>query len=174
MTRPDEREFAKFYAGYVSLVPESDVLPILERQPNELRNLAARVGADSEKFRYAPGKWSIRETLGHMGDTERVFGYRAFCIGRGEQASLPGFDENDYVAAAGFDRRTASELVTEFAAVREANLFVFRRFTASDWDRVGNANGNRISLRAIAFIMAGHLRHHCRILQQRYRVDTPA
>jgi hypothetical protein len=166
----ERSEFASFYVGYVSLVPETDVLPVLENQVADLRALTAHVDVERETFRYAPGKWSIRELVGHMVDAERVFGYRAFCISRGEQAPLPGFDENDYVATSGFNERPVSELLADFTTVREANLAVFRRLTPAAWKRVGNANGHPVSVLALAFIMAGHDRHHWRVLGERYGV----
>ena len=168
--RPNDTEFAAFYKGYVSLVPESDILSVLDRQPGELSDLVSSVPANRETFRYAPGKWSIREVLGHLVDGERVFGYRAFCISRGEQKLLPGFDENDYVAASTSDRVPATDLADEFTSVRQANLAALRRLDGEAWARIGNANGHAISVRALAFIMAGHMRHHVGILTSRYGI----
>lgn len=168
--RPAESEFAAFYRGYVSLVPEGDVLSVLEAQARGVPDLAATVPAERETFRYAPGKWSVRELVSHLGDAERVFGYRAFCIGRGEQVPLPGFDENTYVAESGADQRPLSQLAKEFALVRESNLAALRRLDAPAWKRLGNANGNPVSVRALAFIMAGHVLHHLGVLRERYGV----
>lgn len=170
--RPDAAEFAPFYAGYIAYVTESDPLPVLESQPARLQALAAQVGADREGFRYAPDKWSIRQTFGHVLDTERVMGYRAFCIGRGEEKPLPGFDQNTYVARGRSDERPLAEMVEEFSAVRSANLWTMRRWSPEDWSRMGNANGKPVSTRALAFIMAGHVRHHIAILHERYGVAT--
>jgi len=105
-------------------------------------------------------------------DTERVMGYRAFAIGRGEAKPLPGFDENEYVAQANSDDRSVKELAHEFAAVRHANLWAIRRWEPEDWDRVGNANGRAVSARAIAYIMAGHMRHHVALLRERYGLEV--
>jgi hypothetical protein len=171
MTRPSDTEYAPFYATYVSLVPETDALPVLDQQPKALRELAAGVPVDRETFRYAADKWSIREVLGHAIDTDRVFGHRAFCIGRGEQQPLPGFNQNEYMATSDFDGRRLADLVNEFAIVREANLLALRRLTGKDWDRTGTASGHPVSVRALAFMMAGHVRHHCRILQDHYGVS---
>jgi len=168
MHRPEASEYAPFYAGYVGRVPETDVLAVLERQPEELRSLAGRFVGERERFRYAPGKWSVRELFGHVADAERVFGFRAFCFGRGERAALPGFDENDYVASAGDDGRPLAAIVEGFALARAANLPVLRGLDAAAWDRVGTASGNPISVRALAFVMAGHARHHAAVLQERY------
>ncbi len=126
MSRPRDDEYAESYRAYVDLVPESDILAVLAGQGDELRRLLSRVSRERETFRYGPGKWSIREVVGHIGDGERVFGYRAFCISRGDQASLPGFDENDYVKASGYDRRPLGGLVEVFESLRAANLFELR------------------------------------------------
>jgi hypothetical protein len=166
--RPADTEFALFYKGYISLVPESEILPVLEDQTSMLGRLARAIPPDRELFRYAPGKWSVREIFGHLADAERVFGYRAFCISRGEQQMLPGFDENDYVAASAYDRFPVVDLAREFVGVRRANLLALGRLERAAWAREGNANGSAVSVRALAFIMAGHVRHHAAILASRY------
>ena len=168
--RPGDTEFAPFYAAYIARVPEIDPRPVLERQPTDLRRIAASVNADRETFRYAPDKWSIRQTFGHLIDTERVMGYRAFCIGRGETKALPGFDQEEYIAHSHFDAQPLAGLAEEFAAARASHLWAIRQWTPEDWDRVGNANGKPVTARAIAFIMAGHVRHHLAILGERYGV----
>jgi hypothetical protein len=170
MKRPAQAEFAPFYGTYVSLVPESDALAVLEAQAGELRNLAATIPEDRERFRYAPGKWSIREVVGHVADTDRVFGHRAFCISHGERQPLPAFNQDEYMAESYCDARPLAELINEFAIVREANLIVLRRLGEEDWDRRGTASGHPVSVRALAFIMAGHVRHHLRILVKSYGV----
>jgi hypothetical protein len=166
--KPGIEEFAPFFAGYVSLVPETDVLPVLEDQAAEVRRQAQLFSPDRESFRYAAGKWSVREVVGHMGDAERVFGYRAFCIGRGEAANLPGFDEQQYVAHSSFGACALADLVDEFSRLRESNLLVLRRLDEAAWKRFGSANGSPVSVRALAFIMAGHVRHHLNVLSTRY------
>ncbi len=163
-------EYAPFYAGYVALVPEEDILAALEAQARDLRDLAARITPDRELFRYAPGKWSLRQVMGHLGDGERVFGYRAMCISRGEQAPLPSFDENLYVDAGRFEADTLAALTDEFLHLRAANLVLLRRLDETAWARVGTASGTPISVRALAYIMAGHVRHHLGILRERYGV----
>jgi len=170
--RPTDTEFAPFYAGYIARVPETDPLPALEAQPGELLALADRIAPEDEGHRYASDKWSVRQTFGHLIDTERVMGYRAFCIARGETKPLPGFDQTQYVALADSEDRPVKELAHEFAAVRHANLWTIRRWTDEDWGRVGNANGNPMSARAIAYIMAGHVRHHLAILRERYGMEA--
>ena len=166
--RPAETEYASFNTGYISLVPENDVLPVLRNQIESLRAMAASVAPERETFRYALGKWTIRELTGHMGDCERVFGYRAFAIGRGGKEPLPGFDENTFVASAGFNQRSLSSLASELIKVREANLDFLESIGKDDWTRIGIANGAAVSVRALAYVMAGHVRHHLNILKERY------
>jgi hypothetical protein len=171
MQRPTDTEYAPFYARYVGLVPESDVLAVLEPQVEEIRRFLRPVSAERETYRYAEGKWSIRQVLGHLVDGERIFGYRAFCFSRGEQAALPSFDENLYVAAARSDSIPLPVLLDELALVRQANLFVLRRLDAREWARVGTASGKPVSVRALAWVMAGHPRHHVQVLRERYGVS---
>lgn len=171
--RPADTEYAPFYASYIARVPETDPMPALEVQPAEIHTLADRITLDDELYRYALDKWSVRQVIGHIIDTERVMGYRAFCIARGETKPLPGFDEKAYVAHADSDERPIKELAHEFSAVRHANLWVIRRWAPEDWERVGNANGKSVSARALAYIMAGHVRHHLALLRERYGIEMP-
>jgi hypothetical protein len=168
--RPTADEYAPFYAGYIGKVTEDDVLPVLAEQPAILRRLAAAVPTERETYRYAPGKWSVREVAGHLGDAERVFGYRAWRISRGDTTPLSGFDENRYVEASNYGERPLAELVEELAALREANLALLRALPPEAWPRLGTANNNPISVRALAYIMAGHVRHHLEVLRERYGV----
>lgn len=168
MARPSDSEYAPYYARYVSLVPEDGVQAVLAAQPAEVGRNAAGVNAGRERFRYAGGKWSIREVFGHIIDAERVFGYRAFCISRGETASLPSFDENSYVAVSHYDECELQDLLEEFSLVRKANLAVFEQLDDAQWKKMGTASGYPVSVRALAYIMAGHVRHHVIVLQERY------
>jgi DinB superfamily len=169
-TAPAESEYAPFYAAYVGKVAgESDVVATLERQSDELAALPTAAG-ERETHRYAEGKWSVREVVGHLGDAERVFGYRLFCISRGEQQSLPGFDENTYAARSGAGERPLAELIAELLALRDVNLGVVRRLGAEAWDQRGVANNHPITVRALAYVLAGHCRHHLDILRERYGV----
>lgn len=170
--RPGTGEYAEFYAGYISGLPAGDILEILELQKDQLRQLAAAVKADRETFRYAPGKWSVREMVGHLIDAERVFSYRALCFSRGDETPLPGFDENFYVARANFDARTLQSLLEELILLRSANVLLFRSLAAEDLARVGVANGFPVSVRALAFILAGHLHHHFNVLRERYGIEV--
>jgi hypothetical protein len=168
--RPNESEYAAYYARYVALVPEAEILPVLARQADEVRAWAGAVAPEKERYRYADGKWSVREVMGHLADAERVFGYRAAGISRGDPTPFPSFDENRYVANAGFDEASLASLADEFLHLRAANLAVLGRLAPGTWDAAGTASGWRVTVRALAFMMAGHVRHHVRILGDRYAV----
>jgi hypothetical protein len=170
MHRPAESEYAPFYARYVALVPETDILGVLGRQVEDLRRLVVSLPPPRETYRYAEGKWSLREVLGHVVDGERVFGHRVFCISRGEPAALPSFDEKQYVRASRYEATPLLELADELALVRAANLVVLRRLEEGQWARVGTASGQPVTVRALAWIMAGHPRHHLGVLKERYGV----
>ena len=169
--RPQASEYLPYYGKYIELVAEPDVLPVLAHQGSDLRALAGRVPRDRETFRYASGKWSVREVLGHMIDVERVLGYRAFRISRGDETPLAGFDENTYVARSDYDGISLRDLADEFALVRDANLAALRRLDARHAALTGSANGAAVSVRALAYIMAGHVRHHLRGLRENYGVS---
>jgi hypothetical protein len=166
--RPPSGEYAPPFERYVSRVEGSDILAALARQKAELPAALAAVRGDAETFRYADDKWSIRQVVGHVLDAERIFGYRAVCVARGEAGSLPAFDENAYVANASFDDVPLAELLDEFGHVREGHVALFRHLRPEAWRRIGAANAHPISARALAFIMVGHVRHHLGVLQERY------
>jgi DinB family protein len=168
MNRPTESEYAPDYRGYIDQVSESDILPVLRAQMDELDVLLGRVEPPQETFRYAEGKWSIREIVGHLIDGERVFGYRAFCIARGEQQNLPGFDQDDYMLTSHYHQIELEDLLSELRLIRLGNIAMFRTLDEEAWSRIGLANNNSVSVRALAFTMAGHLRHHMNVLRERY------
>ena len=170
--RPEPGEYAPFYARYVALVPTGDVRDLLRDQRETFRHLPAAVRPERETFAYAAGKWTVRQVVSHLADAERVFGHRAYCISRGEQASLPGFDENEYVRASGADRRPLAVLADELALLREVNLRLLSALDDAAWGRVGVANGNPVSVRALAFVLVGHAEHHLEILRTRYGIDV--
>jgi hypothetical protein len=143
---------------------------VLKSQPDELMASLSEMSEEAAGFRYEPGKWSIREVVGHLIDTERVMGYRAMCISRGETVSLPGFDESTYAESAGHDACTLSSLLEEFGFVRRSHALMLGHLSRPAWTRVGTANQHPVSVRALAFVMAGHVRHHQAVLRERYRV----
>ena len=168
MNRPNESEYAPYYQSYVDQVSENDIMHVLRGELDELDVLLARVPAEKEKYAYADGKWTIREIIGHLIDGERVFGYRALCIARGEKQNLPGFDQNDYMLTAPYNHIELEDLLSELRLVRQANLAMLRNLDEGAWARLGTANGNEVSVRALVFIMAGHVRHHMGVLRERY------
>jgi uncharacterized damage-inducible protein DinB len=168
--RPDASEYAPFYHGYVSAVPDGDLVALLREGGREMRAALSAVPEERGGFRYAEGKWSIRDVIGHMIDAERIFTYRALRIARGDATPLPGFEQNDYVAAAGSNSRTIASLVEELAAVRESTVQLFQSLPDDAWVRRGVASGKEISVRAMAYIVAGHARHHFSVLRERYLV----
>ena len=167
MKRPQAEEFPLFYKGYVDTVSEN-VLTELEQQMESFSALLRSIPAEKASFAYAEGKWTIKELAGHVMDTERIMAYRALRIARNDTTPLPGFDENDYVANAHFADRSLESLVDEFAALRKANMYLIRSLNAIEIDRSGISNEKSISVRALIFIMAGHVNHHVAILKQRY------
>lgn len=171
--RPLPGEFAPFFQAYLDRVPDGDVLATLERQGTATRALCARLDDAAGAFAYAPGKWTVRRVLQHMTDGERVFAYRALCIARGEQTSLPGFDEDRYAANDGSDGRRLGDIAAEFGSVRTATLSLFAGFDAAAWARRGTANGRPVSVRAVPWIIAGHELHHLAVLRERYGVGGP-
>jgi DinB superfamily len=166
--RPASSEYAPYYAGYVARVPEGDVLALLETQVNETLSFLRAHGEAWATTRFAPGKWSVKEVVGHLSDVERVLSYRALRIARGDRTPLPGFEQDDYVRAAHFDRRSLADLLEDFAAVRTATMRLFHSLEADAWMRSGIANNLAVSVRALAYIIAGHERHHVEILRTRY------
>jgi hypothetical protein len=169
-TRPAASEYAPFYHGYVEAVPDGDIVELLRSGGRELVDAIGRIPEDRGGFRYGPEKWSIREVLGHLIDAERIFSYRALRVGRGDRTPLASFDENAYVKTAGSDARTIADLARELAAVREATVLLFESLPDEAWGEQGVASGKDVSLRALAYITAGHARHHLRILRERYAI----
>jgi hypothetical protein len=168
--RPDATEYAPFYHGYVESVPEGDIIELLRSGGEELVEAVRRIPEERGGFRYGPEKWSIREVLGHLIDAERIFSYRALRVGRGDRTPLAAFDENAYVKTAGSDARTIADLARELAVVRDATVQLFESLPDEAWGERGVASGKDVSLRALAYITAGHARHHLRILRERYSI----
>ncbi len=167
MKRPEATEYAEFYAGYVSKVPGTDAVSVLESQRLQMVQLFAGRSERDGSFRYAPGKWTVKEVLGHITDTERIFTYRALRIARGDQTPLASFEQDDYVKNGGFGERTLASLAEEFALVRAASIALFRSFPEEAWSRRGIASQKEVSVRGLTFITAGHQIHHRLILEER-------
>lgn len=171
IARPQQDEYAPFYAGYVQRVAEGrDVLALLGEQADGLRRLLAGVDEAQASARPRPDEWSVKEVLGHMCDTERIFAYRALRMARGDTTPLPGFEQDDYVRATDFNRRTLASLLDEFEAQRRGNLLFLEALTAAEIDRRGTASNGPFSVRALIYVMAGHVLHHVESLRVDYQV----
>jgi hypothetical protein len=170
IARPAADEYASFYAPYIAALPEWDILAYLERQRAEVVTLLRSIPEERGTFRYQPGKWSIVDVINHMCDAERIFSVRALRIARGDTTPLPGWDENNYAAMAGADGRSPEELAHEFDMVRRATITLCQSLDPEAVVRRGTANNYPISVRALIYIMAGHVQHHVNILGERYGV----
>jgi DinB superfamily len=168
ISAPEVTEYAPYYARYISLVPAADLAHTLEAQLAESLPVLRAIGEQKSLYRYAPGKWSIKEVLGHLIDAERIFTYRALRFARNDQTPLPGFEQDPYVAAANFDARPWDDLVAEFEHVRRSSILFFGALTAEEMMRSGTASQNAITVRALGYIVAGHELHHMAILRDRY------
>jgi len=168
IARPQAGEFAPFYQSYIERVPEGNIVQILDDSRTELMKLMQYTPADRWEYRYAEGKWSLKELIVHMIDAERVFAYRALCIARNDKTPLPGFDHNAYVPESRADERMAASIIGEYNAVREASIQLYANLEDDLWTRVGNANGVPVSVRALAFITAGHEMHHLEAIKEHY------
>ncbi|MDQ3585481.1 MAG: DinB family protein [Acidobacteriota bacterium] len=166
--RPDAAEYPSYYSGYISLVPEGQIVETLSRQLDATLSLLRGISDVQSGSRYAPGKWSVKELVGHIIDSERVFAYRALSFARGDQTPLPGFEQDDYVKGGNSDECLLRDLAEEFEHVRRANLLLFRQLKGDAWLRRGVANNGEISVRALAYIIAGHELHHLNILRTKY------
>lgn len=166
--RPAPEEHAAYQGGYIRYVPEEDIIALLAAQLSETLRLFDGLTEAQAATGYAPGKWSFKEVLGHLADTERVFAYRALRISRNDATPLPGFEQDDYVAAIDFNVRTLDDLIAELGAVRAATVAFFRGLPEEAMTRSGTTSGHRFTVRAAAYTIAGHERHHRHLLETRY------
>ncbi|MCU1240852.1 MAG: damage-inducible protein DinB [Candidatus Acidoferrum typicum] len=171
--RPEPGEYAPFYETYISKVKGNNILAILEAQRLQMAQLFAAHTERDGNFRYATDKWTVKEVLGHVTDSERIFAYRALRIARGDQTPLQGFEQDDYVRGGNFGERTLVDLAEEFVLVRAATIAFFKSLQKDAWPRRGVANKNEVTVRALAFIVAGHELHHRQILEERYFPAIP-
>jgi hypothetical protein len=166
--KPAETEYASYYGRYVAMVTDPDVAAALEHQLKSTLALLETISEETANYRYEPGKWSIKQLVGHIADTERIFAHRALRFARNDKTELPGFDENAYAANAIFENLPLSSVIEEYAAVRQASIVFFKHLDKDAWNRWGVANKNDVTVRAIAFMIAGHELHHVEILKTRY------
>jgi uncharacterized damage-inducible protein DinB len=168
MSRPAPAEYAPHFEEYISLVPEGEITVTLGKQIESTLSLIRSLSESQGDLRYAPGKWSIKEVIGHLIDAERIFAYRALRFARNDATPLPSFDENSFVANAGFGSRALADLAEEFEYTRKSNVYLFKHLDSDSLLRRGAASDNEISVRAIAYAIAGHELHHMGILRSRY------
>ena len=168
MSRPDTNEYAPYYERYVSLVAETDIVNVLGAQPTQLQDLLTAMPEDRGAFRYAEGKWSVKELISHLIDGERIFAYRVLRISRADETPIEGFEQDGYIENSHANERSFAELLEEFSLLRRANMIMFKNLDDGDWQRTGTASEATVSVRALAYIMAGHVDHHLNILRERY------
>ncbi len=169
MEFPKQSEYPDYYKVYIDQIPDDDnIINVLKAGREKMQSLIKSIPEEKGEHSYAPGKWSIKEVMGHVADVERVMAYRAMCIARGEKKSLPGFEQDDYVASADFNSRSLHDLAEELLHLRDSNISLFKSFNNETLMRQGTANNYDITVRAFMFIIAGHELHHMRILKERY------
>jgi hypothetical protein len=168
MSRPDRADAGAYFFTYIDKVADGDIVTILDDQLGSTLTLLETVSEEQSLYRYEPGKWSIREVVGHLSDTERLFAFRAFWFARALEAPLPSFDQDMSMASAGSDAHPLTRHLEEFATVRAATLSLFRHLPPEAWARRGTAGGNPFTVNALAYICAGHVEHHVRLLKERY------
>lgn len=168
ITRPNETEYPDFYHSYVLLVPDGEVLRFLKKQKRLFVGLIDSIPEEQLLYRYAEGKWTIKQLVGHVIDTERIMAYRALAFSRGERQMIPGFNENDYVERASFNQKEITSLINEFSKLRESNIAMFHNFSENMMLRKGNANNLLFSVRALVYIVAGHTEHHIQVIKSKY------
>lgn len=166
--KPATNEYAPYYDKYVSVVPDGDIVATLEQQLAVTLALLGGLPEERGNDRYATDKWSIKEVIGHIADTERIMSYRALRIARGDTTPLPGFEQDGYIINGNFNARSLADLAAELETIRRATLFLFKNLTEEAWLRRGTASDNEITVRALAHIIAGHELHHVEILRTRY------
>lgn len=166
--RPDETEYAPFYASYVAAVPEGDIVEVTRSGGRELASALAAIPEAKGGHRYADGKWTVGEVIGHMIDAERIFTYRILRVARGDQTPLASFDEDAYVRTAASESRTIAGLAKEMAAVRDSTVLLLESLPAESWSNRGTSSGKSVSVRALAYITAGHTAHHLKVIHDRY------
>ena len=161
-------EYSEFVATYIKALDDVNLLEELEISLHDFIKFVQNIPMDKFDYKYAEGKWTIKDIIQHIIDSERIFGYRALRISRNDKTPLPGFDENDYVENTNANRRSVQELLTEFSAVRHSNLLLFKSFSDEQLTRLGIASNHTISVRAIGFLIIGHMKHHQRVFEERY------
>lgn len=170
MSQPQIQEYPQWYKNYIDLV-DGEVMEVLEHQATQFSEFLKTITAYAD-YAYAPNKWTVKEMIGHIIDTERIMVFRLTCFARGEESALPGFDENQYVANARFCTRSLESLADEFSLLRAANMYLLKHLSEEELSKNGVANGNKITVRALVYILAGHVIHHTNIINERYLTNV--
>jgi len=166
--KPNPGDYAPYYERYISLLPDDDIISILEVQKKTSEEFLKTLSEEQGNISYAEGKWTIKEVIGHIIDVERVMAYRALSFSRNEEQSLPGFEQDDYITNSNYSQRSVEDLINEFKAVRNANLIMFKSFSDEMLNRSGIASYNKVTVLALIYIIAGHEKHHIKILKEKY------
>lgn len=170
MNKPNKSDYNSYYEPYISALPEKNINQILEEQINEIENLLGVLNESKGNFTYAEGKWTVKEVLGHITDTERIFAYRILSFARGEKQKIPGFDQNEYVLKGNFNNRTIKDLTEEFILLRKSNIILFNSFNEETLNKKGIANESEVTVNALLYIIAGHVNHHIKVLKEKYGI----
>ncbi|GGE56280.1 DinB family protein [Priestia taiwanensis] len=168
LIKPEITEYAPYYETYISLLPENNLIPLLDKQLEETIHLLSNLSEEQWYYRYAPNKWSLKEVIGHIADTERILYYRMLAIARGETIPLPGYDDDAYVAQASFDKHSISYLLESLALARQSTIHLLKGLDNTTYINHGHANNHPVTVRALAYIIAGHELHHRTIIHERY------
>lgn len=166
--KPKPNEYDSYYETYISALPDFHIKQILEEQIDTIQNMFSNMDEEKGNFAYSEGKWTIKEVLGHIVDTERIFSYRALSFARGETQKIPGYDQNEYVAKGNFNKRSINSLIYEFTYLRKSNIILLLSFDEETLNNKGNANGKQITVNALLYILAGHVNHHIKVLKEKY------
>ena len=166
--KPKPGDYNSIYGGYISLIGDGDIIKILEEQRKTSEKFLKTFTEKQGNYSYADDKWTVKEVLGHVIDTEKIMAYRALSFARGEKQSLPGFEQDDYVAESNFNKRSLADLINEFITIRESNIILFKSFNEEILIRRGTASESEVTVLALIYIIAGHEKHHMKFLKERY------
>ncbi len=168
--KPKPGDYNPYYNGYISLIGDGDIIEVLEEQRKTSEKFLNTFTENQGNYSYADGKWTVKEVLGHVIDTEKIMAFRALAIARGEKQSLPGFEQDEYVAESNFNNRSLEDLINEFLTARESNLILFKSFDEENLNRRGTASESEVTVLALIYIIAGHEKHHMKFLREKYRL----
>ena len=167
-SRPDPSEYIDLQNKYIKLVPDGNIIDILTNQQKSILDFLKLINEERSNYKYAEGKWNVKEVVGHISDSERIFGYRTLCFSRKDKNPLPGFEQNDFIANANFNNIPFSQIVEELNSLRTANILLFKGISNEMWKLQGMASNNKITVLALAYLIVGHTQHHINVLKEKY------